>query len=323
VVAHRNRSDVEPLIGCFTMKVPLRLRVDGDPSFPELVARTRASLLGSLSHQDLAFDAAVQEGVGRAAAEHGVVPQVSVVFQAETPQRVKLDLPGLVAGPYRAARRERHFSSGAQVWGDGIYLGTFLILSLLESEDGMALVGRGVFDRKAAGGLLEEFEALLADVVADPSRSVGELRGPVPSPEDGVVELRGFRARRARLEAALAQCPGVEKVSLTVRDGRLVAAVVPAGDAVPTLAGLRHALWAARPGAMWPAEANVARGEVDPVASRLTAMWAERSGKPVRSDSIYWQDFSFLPVVAEAGVARQDVVRCRTPEMLSAATAGG
>ena len=323
VVANRNRSDVEPLIGCFTKKVPLRLRVDGEPSFPELVARTRASLLGSLSHQDLAFDAAVQEGVGRVAADHGVVPQVSVVFQAETPQRVRLSLPGLVIRPYEAARRERHFSSGAQAWGDGIYLGTFLILSLLESEDGMALIARGVFDRDAAARLLEEFETLLADVVANPSRSVPDLRGPVPAPEGDVMELRGFRARRSRLEAALARCPGVAAVSVAVRDGRLVATVVPGAGAAPTLTRLRHALWAAVPGAVWPADANVARGEVDPMASRLAARWAERSGKPVGPQSIYWQDFSFLPVVAEAGIPHQDVVRCRTPEMLAAAIARG
>jgi hypothetical protein len=322
VVAHRNRSDVEPLIGCFTKKVPLRLRVEGEPTFPELVARTRASLLGALSHQDLAFDAAVQEGVGRDAADHGVVPQVSVVFQAETPQRVRLDLPGLVVRPYEATRRQRHFSAGAEVWGDGIYLGTFLIVSLLESDGGMALVARGVFDREAVGRLLEEFEALLADVVADPDRPVPDLRGPAPAPDDDVVQVRGFRVRRSRLEAALARCPGVAGVSLAVRDGRLVAEVIASGGEAPTLTRLRRALWEVLPGAMWPAEANVAPGTADPVASTLAAMWAERSGKRVGPQSIFWQDFSFLTVLAEAGIPDQHVVRCRTPEMLAAAMAG-
>ncbi|HEX2048492.1 MAG TPA: condensation domain-containing protein [Acidimicrobiales bacterium] len=326
VVAHRNRSDVEPLIGCFTKKVPLRLRVDGDPTFPELVARTRSSLLGSLSHQDLAFDAAVQEGVGRAAADHGVVPQVSVVFQAETPRRVKLSLPGLAVRPYEATRRERHFSSGAQPWGDGIYLGTFLILSLLESDEGTALIARGVFDRPTVRRLLEELESLLGEVVADPSRPVADLRGPVRPPAEDELVLRGFRLRRSPLEAALARCPGVAQVSLAVEADRLVATVVPAGRRAPTLAQLRSAVWAARPGAPWPAEANLVHGVVDPVASALAATWAEASGRPVGPRSVYWQDFSFLPALAQLRaqgmtISDQDVVRCRTPEMLAAAMA--
>ncbi len=95
VVAHRNLSAAEPLIGCFTKKVPLRLGTGGDPTFAELVGRTRASLLGSLAHQDLGFEAAVQAGLGHAAAEHGVVPHLAVVFQGETPRQARLALPGL------------------------------------------------------------------------------------------------------------------------------------------------------------------------------------------------------------------------------------
>ena len=331
VVAHRDRSDVEGLIGCFTKKVPIRLRVDGNPTFPEVVARTRASLLGSLSHQDLAFDAAVEEGVGRAAADHGVVPQVAVVFQAEAPQRVKLRLPGIAARPYEATRRERHFSSVADAWGDGMYLGTFLILSLLETDDGMSLVARGRFDRAAAGRLLAEFQSLLADVVADPSRTVSQLGAPSRRPAEDEVELRGLRVRRSRLEAGLATCPGAEEVSVDVREvggePRLVASVVPSGEQPPTLARLRDALWKAMPGVLWPAEATpVAEGEVAPMAQMLAAMWAESSGKAVGPDTTYWQDFSFLPVLVEArqaGIAISDreVARCRTPAMLAAAMA--
>jgi hypothetical protein len=347
VVAHRGESDVEPLIGCFTKKVPLRLRLHGDPTFADLVARTRSSLLGSLAHQDVAFDAAVYLGLGDPAADHGVVPQVSVVFQAEAPQRVRLTMPGLTVGPYEVraeARRERHFSSGPEnaaggadepVWGDGIYLGTFLILSLMEKVDGLALVARGVFDRAAGRRLLEDFQALLEEVVSDPAKRVSELGGgpTVAEPADDELDLRGFRVSRSRLEKALGQCPGVAEVAVEVRDGRLVA-YVRADGSPPTLTELRHALWAVLPGAPWPAEAVVVEslahwaGEpvsagADPGAEALTAMWAEASGRPVGPSDSYWQDFSFLRVLAEAretglDLGDQQVVRCRTPEMLAA-----
>lgn len=334
VVAHRNTSDAEPLVGCFTKKVPLRLRADGDPTFAELVARTRGSLLGALSHQALAFDTAVQEGLGRPAADHGVVPQVAVVFQGEAPRQVNLSMPGLVTSRYEPpvdSRRERHFSAGAEeAWGDGIYLKTFLILSLVEGPQGIALVARGVFDRPRARRLLEDFQSLLADVVADPSRPISALRAGPPSPNvgDDVVELRGFRARRSRLVAALARCPGVREVDLAVRvvegEPRLVASVVPDGEAPPTLAQLRRSLWAELPGALWPADADVLERDPDPGAALLAAMWAESSGKDVGPDSIYWQDFSFLEVLAEAreagmAITDEQVVHCRTPAMLAAA----
>ncbi len=334
VVAHRDQSDVEPLVGCFTKKVPLRLRVGGEPTFAELVARTRASLLGSLSHQGLAFDAAIQEGIGAAAAAHGVVPQVAVVFQGETPQRVRLALPGLVTGPYevpRAARAERHFSAGPEdagpAWGDGIYLGTFLILSLLDTTDAMALVARGVFDRPSVRRFLEDFELLLGQLVADPSQPVGRVAA--TDWDDDVLAWRGFRARRHRLEQALARCPGVADAAVAVADvAGEPCLTADLGGEPPSLAELRGALWTELPGAIWPARAAAAGRPLDrapdPTAVRLGAMWAATSGTGVGPDSSYWQDFSFLQVLAEAreaglAITEEQVVRCRTPAMLAAA----
>ncbi len=377
VVAHRNRTELEPLIGCFTKKILVRLSLDDDPSFPELVARGRSSVLGAMAHQDPAFEAVVAETLGPAAAAHGVVPQIAVVFQGETPQPTKLVLPGIRTTGYDTpvdSRRERHFSAAAReddqaegdpspapVWGDGAYAGTFLILSLLANPDEMALVARGVFDRPVVAELLEHFEALLAAVVADPHRRVSEIAAAVPPPNvspevlpaDDRVELRGFRARRSRIEAALERCPGVADVGVAVVDAddgpRLVAFVVADDDDRPTLSGLRAALWAELPGSLWPArlvtvdalhrrpdgtldvEAMATTGEhgaedPDPAATLLAGLWSEARGEPMSTTDIYWQDFSFLTALAEArqaGLALTDeqLTRCRTPEMLAVALA--
>ena len=344
VVANRNQADVEPLIGCSTKKVPVRLRLRGAPTFAEVVARTRSSLLGALSHQDIGFDAAVQAGVGEAAADHGVVPHLAVVFQGETPRQASLTLPGLTVTGFdtgAGGRAERHFSARAEApaWGDGMYLGTFLIVSLVERAEGMGLVARGVFDRPAARRLLDEFVALLERVVHDPSANVGERAVPLGC---DVVDVRGFRADRHRLEEALRRCPGVVDVALAVPDDdgdagrRLVAHVVPGADP-PTLAQIRAALWAEVPGVLWPADAVFVKdlaslaeigpclpGDDDPLAVVLAAMWTELRGRPAGPGTSYWQDFTFLPVLAEAreaGLAIADghVVRCRTPATLAAA----
>ena len=355
VIAGRGATALESMIGCFTKKVLLRLRLDGDPTFPEIVTRTRRTVLDALSRQELPFEVVVQETLGRTAARHGLAAQVPVVFQGETMQQARLVLPGLQVGPYdvpASARRERHFSGrrddgAAQAtrpqWGDGAYCGTFLLLSLLESGPGLSLIARGVFSRPATQRLLHELEALLADLVADPDRKLSEL-APLASPEATGDELllRGLRLRRSRLQAALAACPGVAEAAVEVRDAggdpRLVASVVPDG-APPTLAQLRHALWAALPGSAWPAEAFLADAlpadpgsatPLDPTpaaeAEALTALWADAAGTARAPEQSYWQDFSFLPALAaarDAGLPVTDdqVSRCRTPEMLAAALA--
>jgi hypothetical protein len=367
VVANRNATDLEPLVGCFTKKVPLRLRVDRAGTFADLVAHTRSSLLGALAHQDVGFDAAVQEALGGPAADHGVVPQVAVVVQGEAPRRVSMVLPGLTSGPFEVpteARRERHFSAGPDKaetarWGEGIYLGTFLILSLLETPEGMALVARGVFHRPAGRRLLEDFQGLLEEVVAAPYGRVSELAmggRRVAVPSDDEVDLRGFRMNRRRLEGALARGPGVADAAVAVREvaghgPRLVAYVVADGERPPSLAHLRDVLWATLPGTLSPAAVVTVdslvrlpdgrpdldvlpapappaggRRDHDPVAVLLAAMWSEVAGRAVGPSTSYWQDFSFLQAVAEAreaGLAFSDeqVARCRTPEMLATALA--
>ncbi len=109
----------------------------------------------------------------------------------------------------------------------------------------------------------------------------------------------------------------------------LVASVVPEDGRLPSLGQLRRGVWAALPGAPWPAQAVAADGvpladDPDPLAATLAAMWGEIGGKPVGPTSSYWQDFSFLSVLAEARAAGievgdDDVVRCRTPEALATA----
>ena len=51
----------EGLIGFFVNTVALRVRLGGDPSFRELLARTRDVVLDVFEHQELPFDRLVEE----------------------------------------------------------------------------------------------------------------------------------------------------------------------------------------------------------------------------------------------------------------------
>lgn len=362
VVANRNRTELERLIGCFTKKVPLRLDMRGDPDFVQMVALTRRSLLGVLQHQDLPFEAVQQEILGPRAQVHGLVPTNVVMVQGVTP-RQPLVIPDLeTAGLETSSRATRdHFMSAPTArparppWGSGIYLGTFVIVSVSDSEDEISCIARGAFEGAAVRVLLDDYAEVVARAVATPSRRLSELAGP-PAAATNLnesVDLDGFRVDLGRVAGALSRSPEVRRAGVRVdtdRDGtpRLTAEIVPNG-ATPSVDSLRTFLWSTMPGYAWPASVTTAADEslsdrigntVTPRsrdASRLLsstsdatllgALWAEVLGiERCRPDDNYWQDFSFLEALAvarDAGVRIPTalVTRNRTLETLATALA--
>ena len=364
VVANRNRVELEGMVGCFTKKVLLRVDLSGAPTFAELVARARAALLGALSHQDLPFEAVLQGVLGPEAAASGLVPQAAVMFQGVTPAAGDVTLPGLTSEGYdtSSTTRRAHFAAAgepeggpgeATPWGGGVYLGTFLILSVVEDGDDLSFVARGAFWRPAVERLLDDLAALLTDAVAHPARPVPALAGPAAcrtqspaasrtqGPAAAPARLRGFTVDRSRIEAVLARHPAVRHVSVTIEetepgDAHLVAHVVPAGGEPPTLAGLRVHLWRALPGYAWPRALVLAGGGREgeapqagagssaPHAELLARAWADTLGiDEVPPDANYWQRFSFLDAVArvrEAGIRLGDAQVARNRTIVGLAT---
>ncbi|MEI7912694.1 MAG: amino acid adenylation domain-containing protein, partial [Verrucomicrobiota bacterium] len=55
-VANRLRPEIESLVGFFLNTLPLRLRMDGNPAFRDVLAQARHSLMQAFSHAELPFE---------------------------------------------------------------------------------------------------------------------------------------------------------------------------------------------------------------------------------------------------------------------------
>ena len=92
-LAARQDPDVERVVGFFAQTLLLRVDLSGDPSWDELLDRTRASLLGSLSHASVPFEKLVERLV--TARDPAVTPLFNVAVALQDFPRADLCLDAL------------------------------------------------------------------------------------------------------------------------------------------------------------------------------------------------------------------------------------
>jgi len=97
LLANRPRPELEPLAGFFANTLPLRLRLDGDPTVGEMVRRAHAAARGALEHAELPFDRIVE--IGGARRDFSRPPLVQAVLTVADSPASALALPGIDAEP--------------------------------------------------------------------------------------------------------------------------------------------------------------------------------------------------------------------------------
>jgi hypothetical protein len=84
-VANRQRPELEGLIGFFVNTIVLRMRLDGDPTFRELLRRCRQTAIACFAHQDMPFDRLVELVNPRRVPGRNPIFQVNYRMQGPAP----------------------------------------------------------------------------------------------------------------------------------------------------------------------------------------------------------------------------------------------
>jgi amino acid adenylation domain-containing protein len=148
-IAARNDPQFEKLIGFFVNTLVIRGDLSGNPTFREMLCRTKKTTLEAYEHQDLPFEQLVQLLKPERSLRFTPLFQVMFVLQ-NTPKKV-LDLPGLRLEEYE-------FDSGSSKFD--------LTLEIVE-QDGLYCTleySTALFDKQSIQRLAGHFETLLGDL---------------------------------------------------------------------------------------------------------------------------------------------------------------
>jgi hypothetical protein len=161
-IANRVRPELERLVGFFSNTVALRLRLGGNPSFREVVQRTRATSLQAYAHQELPFERVVEELQVPRDARFNPVFQVN--FRAQAEERRPLELPGVDATPVSIDIGFSRFDLALELQLQGDRVGGYIEYDL------------DLFEDETITALATDVESALEQLTRNPDRSLLELK---------------------------------------------------------------------------------------------------------------------------------------------------
>ncbi|MGH3878566.1 MAG: MupA/Atu3671 family FMN-dependent luciferase-like monooxygenase [Actinophytocola sp.] len=174
-VGNRGRAELEPLIGYVAHALPLRADLSGDPTFAELVVRTRRTALAAHANADVPYEELTAElepdkDIGR-----------SRVFDAMFVLHAEIQEDRAVAGGTWRLWRVPDMPA--------MFAATLAEVSLMLAQTSAGFTGtltyaEELFDEDTARQLGDRFTALLTDAVRRPDLPVSALRLELPSEPD-------------------------------------------------------------------------------------------------------------------------------------------
>ncbi|GAA0991675.1 hypothetical protein GCM10009555_079370 [Acrocarpospora macrocephala] len=172
--AGRDREELERLVGYFSNTVVARADLSGDPSFREVLRRTRTRLLAGYRHQKVPFERLlpaldIERDLSRAP-----------LFQTMFGMHHQTGGPGLQLEGVTSERADAGFGHmpydlKADIFG---LSGVWQLLLVYNT---------GLFDEATILGYAHDFETLMARVAADPGLRLSELTAPTGAEHDRLI----------------------------------------------------------------------------------------------------------------------------------------
>ncbi|RKS08429.1 amino acid adenylation domain-containing protein [Nocardiopsis sp. Huas11] len=168
-VANRNQSPTRSTIGCFTNVLPLRGSLRGDQAFADVVAAAASAVLDALEWQDLPLAEVVEAVRPPRPADRLPLVQATLTLQSAA-GLAAVDDPSEDDGRGALCFELRPQPNGGARFELAVEIGT--------NPDGTYLLAEyntGLFDTDTIRTLLGAVETLLADGMAEPERTIGDL----------------------------------------------------------------------------------------------------------------------------------------------------
>jgi condensation domain-containing protein len=160
-IENRGRTELHSVVGLFSNTVALRIRLAGNPTFREVLARTRKAALAAYAHQELPFERVVEEL--RVPRDPRYNPVFQVNFRAQTEDQWTFDLAGVRAEPLTFDIGFSRFDLALDLrYGSG-HIGGYIEYDV------------DLFEEATIDGLARELGDSLEQLVDRPDRPILEL----------------------------------------------------------------------------------------------------------------------------------------------------
>ncbi|HEY0097017.1 MAG TPA: condensation domain-containing protein, partial [Archangium sp.] len=186
-IAGRSRSELEGLIGFFVNTLVLRTKLEGNPSFREVLGRVRETTLGAYAHQDVPFEKLVEELKPERDMSRTPLFQVMFVLQ---------NTPELERAEGRGGEEPKLAIRPVEV--EGTTAKFDLMLSLGETPHGIAGAleySTDLFEAGTIERMVEHLGVLLRGAVANPDEAIEAL--PLMTEEERRKVLVEWNDRRS------------------------------------------------------------------------------------------------------------------------------
>jgi amino acid adenylation domain-containing protein/FkbH-like protein/non-ribosomal peptide synthase protein (TIGR01720 family) len=164
-IASRNYQELEGLIGFFVNTLVMRTRLEGNPSFEELLKQVRSVCTNAYGNQDVPFEQIIETLQIERSLSHS--PLFQVMFVLQNVAMEELETPGLKISPLSLDNVNAKFDLTLQMWE-------------INTEEGNSLQGFwqyniDLFDQDKIARMSGHFQTLLEAIVANPQEPIGTL----------------------------------------------------------------------------------------------------------------------------------------------------